>query len=545
MGIKSMTRDRSKWFTRLVIGLTAVTFGFVVGGFGGSAKPASAATDTSTQANFVNSGINVADPIKSGLSWSGHFADATNPDDISLDSKPGNTNVNTSAVNVKGNATNLFYVVTVKNITDQDLTGRYFVDFYDQDTAGYSGAGLRYGSTTNGVQTIDHDYTPSDDVSNVSATYGLTTEAAYSYWNEWDSLSDTQKSQIVRVRINFDLKAGKTVTFKLPVIASKAGNLIQANKIVDADLTDFTIIFGVMYSYYLGTTTSIPDSGSFNHNQFLAAYEITGITTTKDSATVQVGDTVNAATFGADPTDATIGTVTDANGQTVTDPTATAGTYTVELTRPGYTSKTVTLVVNPKPSNNGGSSSNNGGTTDNNSSSNNNSSSDIDTSTSPDTVIDGQTVAKKGRAIYGLKGLYMYNKATFKKSARTYHYAKQIRTKRPIFIVDGYTKSNSGALRYKVHDYYHKSRKGYITAKSGYTKLAYYFSVPKSKAVRVITSTGINSYAKSDLSGKKLKHYKKGTVLKVKKVVKYKLASRFQLTNGRYISGNKTFVIMK
>lgn len=74
----------------------------------------------------------------------------------------------------------------------------------DQDTAGYSGAGLRYGSTTNGVQTIDHDYTPSDDVSNVSATYGLTTEAAYSYWNEWDSLSDTQKSQIVRVRINFD-----------------------------------------------------------------------------------------------------------------------------------------------------------------------------------------------------------------------------------------------------------------------------------------------------------------------------------------------------
>ena len=139
----------------------------------------------------------------------------------------------------------------------------------------------------------------------------------------------------------------------------------------------------------------------------------------------------------------------------------------------------------------------------------------------------------------------MYNKATFKKSARTYHYAKQIRTKRPIFIVDGYTKSNSGALRYKVHDYYHKSRKGYITAKSGYTKLAYYFSVPKSKAVRVITSTGINSYAKSDLSGKKLKHYKKGTVLKVKKVVKYKLASRFQLTNGRYISGNKTFVIMK
>lgn len=543
MGTNTMTRHRSKLKTGLVIGLAAITFGFSLNGIGGSVKADS--TDAATQANFVNSGSNDKDPQTGGLTWKGFFEDPTDTSDVSLVGQnvlQGNTK-NRSAVNVNGGEKNLTYVVQITNTTDQTLSGRYFTSFYDKDITGYNGAKLRYGSTTGSVQSIDHYMTPNDAVSNVSAQYGLTTDGGIDYGHQLSDISAADQDNIVRLQLDFTIKAGATATFNLPVVASKGDNSIKANQVATAPDSDFTIIFGAMYSYKEGTFTGVPTTGDMNHNLLLTTYDITAITTTKDTATVQTGDTVNAATFGADPTDAKIGKVTDANGNTVTNPTAQPGTYTVELTRDGYLPKTVTLTVTQRPSDNNGNGGSSTGT--NNGSGNSSTGSDVDTSTSPNTVIDGQTVAKKGRAIYALKGLYMYNKTTFTKSARTYHYAKQIRTKRPIFIVDGYTKSSNGALRYRVHDYYHKSRKGYITAKSGYTALAYYFSVPKSKAVRVITSTGINSYGNSSLSGKKLTHYKKGTVLKVKKVVKYKLASRFQLTNGRYISGNKTYVIMK
>ncbi|KRM75804.1 hypothetical protein FC82_GL001951 [Secundilactobacillus collinoides DSM 20515 = JCM 1123] len=552
-----MTRTGAKLRTRLVIGIAAITLGFAVGGIGGSAKADSTSTETSSQANFVNYGTNTADP-SSGLTWAGYFEDATDSNDVSLTAQNIDSGYynERSAVNVKSGSTNLNYVITVNNPTGVDLEGKLFTSVYDQDSADkYSGAKLRFGSTasdgTRTLKTIDNYYTASDNVSDVSASYGLTTSDGLDYWVPYDTVTSSDNiDNIVRLGLFFTLKAGKSVTFKIPVTASagSADNEIDADKVATAPVSDFTIVFGAMYNY---TTDGAPYTvtGNKNHNLLVAYYNMTAITTKEDSATAQVGDSVDAATYGADPSDAKITKVTDASGNSVAastlndgvfTPTA-AGTYTIELTRDGYSPKTVTLTVTAPASNNSGSSSSSSTTTSSSSSS----STDVTTTTSPDTVVSGQTVANKGRAIYAVKGLYMYNKSTFTKSARKYHYTKQARTNRPIFIVDGYTKSKNGALRYKVHDYYHKSRKGYITAKSGYTKLAYYFSVPKSKAVRVITSTGVNSYAKSDLSGKKLKHYKKGTVLKVKKVVKYKLASRFELTNGRYISGNKRFVIMK
>ncbi|ANZ60636.1 hypothetical protein AYR62_13595 [Secundilactobacillus paracollinoides] len=542
MGKETMTPIKHK--KQLVLGLAAITFGFVFSGIGGSAK-----ADQSTQANFVNSGSTFTDTANN-LQWTSHLADATNSSDVSLNG--GYDYQNRSAVNVKNGPTNLMYDLSIKNTASVAVSGVFQLDMNEADDSnGYKGAIVRYGSAdhTKGFDGISNYVTSSTGISDLTQTFGLPSDSltdypTVGYARTLDSLTAADKEDVARTQLKFTAQPGATLDISFPVNATAGANLIQADEVATAPIEDFTTIIGSMTNNQAGTSTPMANDNSFNHDLSLAAYNITAITTKQNNATVQVGDTINAATFGADPTDAKIGTVTDANGNTVTNPTAQAGTYKVQLTRAGYLPTTVTLTVNNAPANNGGGSSS---TTTGTSTSTGTTTgtSDVTTSTSPDTVVSGQTVANKGRAIYAMKGLYMYKKATFTTSGREYHYAKQVRTKRPMFIVDGYAKSSNGTLRYRVHDYYKKSRKGYITANSSYTRLAYYFSIPKSKAVSVITAGGVNSYKNSSLSGKTVKHYKKGTVLKVKKVVKYKLASRFELTNGRYVSGNKRFVMFK
>lgn len=62
--------------------------------------------------------------------------------------------------------------------------------------------------------------------------------------------------------------------------------------------------------------------------------------------------------------------------------------------------------------------------------------------------------------------------------------------------------------------------------------------------ITVINKNGVNAYRKARLANK-VTHYKQKATLSVKKVVKYKLATRYQLTNGHFVTANKKFVIRK
>lgn len=210
----------------------------------------------------------------------------------------------------------------------------------------------------------------------------------------------------------------------------------------------------------------------------------------------------------------------------------------------GSSSTGSTTNTNPNTGSNSTSNSNNNSTSSSSSSTNNNGSNSTSVTTT------GAHVNTKGTAVYATKKIGLYKKADFSRHNRIKWYAKTKRVNRPEFIVKGFKRDNSGKLRYRVQQYnpytgkYVKGTKGYITASAKYVVSAYYQSVPKSKKIRVINRKGVNSYKKATLT-KKVKNYKKGTLLKVKKVIHHKLATRYVLTNGRYITANKKFVIQK
>lgn len=158
--------------------------------------------------------------------------------------------------------------------------------------------------------------------------------------------------------------------------------------------------------------------------------------------------------------------------------------------------------------------------------------------------------AVKGQSVYGIKGFYLYKNANFNKNQRIKTYKKAIRVNRPQFVVKNYKRDAKGNLRYYVQQYnpatgkYVKGTSGYITANQKYVVKAYYQSVPKNKQIKIINKNGVKAYKNVKLSGK-AKFYKKGSILKVKSVKSYKLTTRYQLTNGQYVTGNKKFVIWK
>lgn len=116
-----------------------------------------------------------------------------------------------------------------------------------------------------------------------------------------------------------------------------------------------------------------------------------------------------------------------------------------------------------------------------------------------------------------------------------------------MFVVTGYARSANGVLRYKVRDVNHgrktAGKVGYITANKKYVGSVYYATVPKSKKITVIAKTGINAYKSATLTGK-AKHYKTVVRLTVKKLVKHNLTTRYQLSNGLYVTANKKLVIV-
>ncbi|MCV3741338.1 DUF5776 domain-containing protein [Lentilactobacillus hilgardii] len=153
-------------------------------------------------------------------------------------------------------------------------------------------------------------------------------------------------------------------------------------------------------------------------------------------------------------------------------------------------------------------------------------------STAPSTSVAKQVESFK---IVAVKALYRYNSVNFSKANRIKYYAKKSITKAPVFTVVATTKSSNGALRYQLSD------GSYITTKAGYvTKL---YNQAKVKTLRVINPKGTWEYRSSKLTKKSaVKHLKQNKVVKVKKLIRKGTATRYQLTNGHYVTGNKQFV---
>lgn len=234
----------------------------------------------------------------------------------------------------------------------------------------------------------------------------------------------------------------------------------------------------------------------------------------------------------ADLFGSTIKVITSGNGIFTRPTTSTGGSGTSTPTTPTGTTSS--------------SSSSSSSTTANSSSQNSSSA-----TTQPGTATEPSTsVAVKGEAVYATKKIGLYKKADFKGNNRIKWYSKAKRVNRPEFIVKGYQKDTNGKLRYRVQQYnpytrkYVKGTKGYITSSTKYVVPAYYQTVPKSKKIMIINRNGVKSYKRASLTSK-VRNYKKGSLLKVKKVVKYKYSTRYVLSNGQYITANKKFVIQK
>jgi len=97
--------------------------------------------------------------------------------------------------------------------------------------------------------------------------------------------------------------------------------------------------------------------------------------------------------------------------------------------------------------------------------------------------------------------------------------------------------------RYQVKDVNKGSKTygktGYITSNSKYVTSADYNKKPIK--VKVINAKGLSAYNSKTLKGKHT-IYKRGTMLKIKKLVKSKGKLRLQLKNGKYITVDKHMI---
>ncbi|APR06787.1 hypothetical protein FAM21834_00513 [Lentilactobacillus parabuchneri] len=247
--------------------------------------------------------------------------------------------------------------------------------------------------------------------------------------------------------------------------------------------------------------------------------------------------------------------VTSNNGHINSDgtlDTSTPGVYNVTYTYEAVysdsvkrtISKTIQVTVPGGSHNNGGSSTNSNAGNENGGSGN--SSWNPTTPSNPNGTGLPNYAAVKGAAVYATKTIYLYKDATFRKTQRIVKYPKVKQTDRPMFVVTGYSRSNGGALRYKVRDVNHKSKTagkvGYITANRNYVENVYYQSARWNKKITVIAKNGIHAYKNKNLTGR-TKTYKKWTILNVKRLVKHNLTTRYQLKNGDYVTANKKLVI--
>lgn len=351
------------------------------------------------------------------------------------------------------------------------------------------------------------------------------------------------------------LKSGDVLVVKITPVASRT-DLTGTYYAFFSNDGKYTPNFSYSYAFDAGNPTAITDSTTTS-----------SITAPSGAKTLQLNQTVYIEpTWAGGDANVKI----DSTGKiTGLDNAAEAG-KTLSFTVTSGVDQTITHTFNVKipaktspvtPNNGGGGSgtivvpsTNGSNSTNANSSSSNSSSSTTgnsgSTTTEPNkpatTTSSISNLPAKGTVVYATKSIYLYKNATFNKNQRLAKYPKAKRVNRPMFVVTGYAHTKNGTLRYKVKDVNHgtktANKRGYITANKHYVVKVYYSSMPKNKKVTVIAKKGVNAYKNASLTNK-AKHYKKSARLTVKKIVKHNLTTRYQLSNGYYITANKKLII--
>lgn len=136
--------------------------------------------------------------------------------------------------------------------------------------------------------------------------------------------------------------------------------------------------------------------------------------------------------------------------------------------------------------------------------------------------------------IYTKQALYRYAKPTFKGKGRLKFYRRYSRQTAPTFKVVGVKRSANGRLRYKLAD------GSYVTARKAFVYNLYWQGkrYTKIRLDRTVYQYKRTKFAKVN----RQKRLKKGTLVTVKRVVHRGYMTRYQLSNGSYITGNKQFI---
>ncbi|EHO53130.1 DUF5776 domain-containing protein [Lentilactobacillus kisonensis] len=183
----------------------------------------------------------------------------------------------------------------------------------------------------------------------------------------------------------------------------------------------------------------------------------------------------------------------------------------------------------PAPDNNGGNNSTTTPTVTTPSTSSTSTSSTNSSSNSQPAKPTSEVTKVKPFMAYAKRAVYKYDQVTFTRSARESKVAKGTAMK-----VVAIAKSANGVKRYKLSD------GTYVTAKAFVAPL---YLTKNVKKLQVINKHGVYEYKGQTFAKKnRAKHIKRGTTLKVKKVVTHHLTTRYQLTNGNYVTGNAKFV---
>ena len=138
--------------------------------------------------------------------------------------------------------------------------------------------------------------------------------------------------------------------------------------------------------------------------------------------------------------------------------------------------------------------------------------------------------------IYAKRGLYHYASPTFTRAQRLAFVKQQPRVKAATFKVVDTATSTTGKLRYRLAD------GTYITANPNFVANLYWQGT-QYRQLRVTNPQGAYLYATTRFSTQNRRtHLKKGKTVTVRRIIHTGMTTRYQLTSGQYITGNKQWV---
>lgn len=140
--------------------------------------------------------------------------------------------------------------------------------------------------------------------------------------------------------------------------------------------------------------------------------------------------------------------------------------------------------------------------------------------------------------VYNTRTIFAYGSSRFTKGNRSRGFRYTTRSNSHVWYVRGIEFSKTGILRYKV------GHGKFITGNENFVTNAYYRH--NFKEFRVIKPSGVFMYKSLHFTNKnRILRLRKGQILHVKRIIHIGKAdmTRLQLTNGSFVTSNKTFVI--